>query len=325
MSTSTIKTARLGPSTEFGARHQVAPEELPRQASSARLTAPDQAPAPLPADAPADLVPPQHGSGTQARAQRRERTAQLFSEYRACTDETTRKALLGDVVLDNLGVAEALAQRYRNRGLPAEDLQQVAYVALIRAAQKFDPEAGHDFLSYCVPTVRGELRRHFRDQGWMVRPTRRIQELQQSINAAEEELVQRLGHSPSARDFAEHLDENLDDVIEALAGDGCFAPASLDLPVGDDAGASLGEMLGAIDGGHLAAEARAMLEPAVARLDERDRRIVQLRFVEDLTQAEIASRIGVTQMQVSRLLSRILKRLRAELDGAVMGPSAASR
>lgn len=300
MSTSTIGT--VGPSSPQGStgRHESALDTLPRQAGAA----------PAPA-----VVRSTPGATAKARAERRQRTNELFAEYCAATDETTRKSLLGDVVLENLGVAEALAQRYRNRGLSADDLQQVAYVALIRAAQKFDPEAGHDFLSYCVPTVRGELRRHFRDQGWMVRPTRRIQELQQSINAAEEELVQRLGRSPSARDFAEHLGEELDDIVEALAGDGCFAPASLDLPVGVEGGASLGEMLGGLDGGHQAAEARAMLEPVLARLDERDRRIVRLRFVEDLTQAEIASRIGVTQMQVSRLLTRILKQLRAELGG----------
>jgi RNA polymerase sigma-B factor len=189
-------------------------------------------------------------------------------------------------------------------------------MALTRAARDFDPHRHQDFLSYAVPTIRGELKKHFRDQGWMVRPPRRVQEAQARITRAEGVLSQELGRPVRPSELAAHLDMHLDDVIEALAADGCFSPSSLDRPVttnGDGGGVALGDFLGEDDQEAPAAEARVVLGPVVRRLKPRDRRIVYLRFFEQRSQQEIADEIGVTQMQVSRLLARILRDLRKDL------------
>ena len=144
-------------------------------------------------------------------------------------------------------VADSVVSRYRSRGIATEDLQQVAYLALTKAARRFDPSAGHDFLSFCVPTIRGEVRRYFRDKGWMVRPPRRIQELQQRITQAQTDLTTTLGRPPSADELARHLDEEPADVREALDGQGCFTPTSLDRPVGEEGRRLLGELIGEDD------------------------------------------------------------------------------
>jgi RNA polymerase sigma-B factor len=255
------------------------------------------------------LVPTQ-----RTRAKRAERSADLLEAASHTSDEVEHRRLLDEVVLLNMGVANALAARYNHRGVSLEDLRQVAYVALVKSAHGFDCTSGHEFLSYAVPTIRGELKRHFRDHGWAVRPPRRIQELQSRIAAADGELCAALGRSPRASEIADHLSVDLDDVVEALSADGCFTPASLDRPVGPDGGTTMGELLGDPDQGQDAAEARVLLGPAVRTLGERDRRILMLRFFRGWTQQEIAEDIGVTQMQVSRLLSRILRELREELS-----------
>lgn len=244
---------------------------------------------------------------------RSERTAELVARLADCQDEAARLALTNELAAVNMPVADAVVSRYRSRGIATEDLQQVAYLALTKAARRFDPCAGHDFLSFCVPTMRGEVRRYFRDKGWMVRPPRRIQELQQRITQAQRDLTTSIGRPPTPKELADHLDEDPVDVLEALDGHGCFAPASLDRPVGEEVGSSLGDLISADDRDHAAAEARVTLAPVVRRLSSRDRHILELRFFEGLTQREIAEDIGVTQMQVSRLLSRIFRDIRAEL------------
>jgi RNA polymerase sigma-B factor len=248
-----------------------------------------------------------------SRAERAERTADLLDRASGAS-ETERARLLDEVVVINMGVANAIASRYRSRGISTDDLQQVAYLALVKATHGYDASSGHNFLSYCVPTIRGELKRHFRDQGWTVRPPRRIQELQARISGTEAELSFALGRSPRPSEIAAHLDADLEEVTEALATDGCFTPASLDKPVGTDGETSLGDLLGGDDVSMSAAEARVVLAPAVRRLGDRDRRILMLRFFRGWTQQEIADDIGVTQMQVSRLLSRILAELREQID-----------
>jgi RNA polymerase sigma-B factor len=250
---------------------------------------------------------------TSGRAERADRTEELLRRAAGTSDELERRRLLDEVVVLNMGVANALAARYRSRGIAEDDLKQVAYLALVKAAQGFDYASGNDFLSYSVPTIRGEIKRHFRDCGWTVRPPRRIQELQSRIATADTDLSFSLGRSPRPSEIAAYLDESLEEVTEALASDGCFSPASLDRPVDDDAGISIGDLMGFDDAGQSAAEARVALAPAVRQLKERDRRILLLRFFHGWTQAEIASDIGVTQMQVSRLLSRILSDLRRDL------------
>ena len=226
--------------------------------------------------------------------------------------EAERHAPVERLIEDNVPLARSMAARYRNRGIDLDDLEQVALLGLTKAAQRFDPDAGHDFLSYAVPTIRGELRRHFRDAGWMVRPPRRVQDLQARIAGAQRELEAELGRSPRPSEVAMHLEANLTDVIEALSADGCFTPTSLDGVVGDGS-STLGDLIGHEDRAVESAEARVVLDPVVRQLSERDRRIVRLRFFDECTQQEIAQDVGLTQAQVSRVLTRILSDLREQL------------
>src|SRR4051812_801319 len=253
---------------------------------------------------------------TQAypESDRGETTARLLRELHSTDDERECAALRAEVVVLNMGVARAIAHRYRQRGLAEDDLVQAAYVGLVKAVNGFDPSHERDFLSYAVPTVTGEVKRYFRDFGWAVRPPRRVQELQGSIAKTSSELTQRLGRSPRPSEVAQELGLDVESVIEALAADGAFTPASLDVPVGEDGSATLGDLMPHDDTDFGSAEARVMLGPAVRKLAPRDRRILELRFFEGWTQEQIAKDIGVTQMQVSRLLSRILKDLREELS-----------
>jgi RNA polymerase sigma-B factor len=259
-------------------------------------------------DVPRQAVP------AQDRTERSDRTLDLLQRLAATHDEAERLQLIEELVLVNLGVAHAIAMRYRNRGISSDDLEQVARLGLVKAAQGFDPMRQNDFLAYAVPTIRGEVRKHFRDHGWTVRPPRRIQELQSRIMAAATELTHSLGRSPRPSELAKHLDSSVEEIEEALSADGCFSPSSLDRPVSDEDGsAALGDLLPSDDADQDAAEARLMLAPAIRRLGERDRLILHLRFFKGLTQEEIAQEIGVTQMHVSRLLSKILSELRSEI------------
>ena len=262
------------------------------------------------------VTPRESAPETPDRGPRAHTTAALLRRAQHA-DEVERARLLEEVVLLNLGPARRLAQRYAGRGIPVEDLTQVAYLALVSAAHRFDPDYGAEFMAFATTSIRGELRKHFRDHGWMVKPPRRVQELQARINAAREELGQTLGRSPRPAQLAEHLGEDVEAVIEALAADGCFTPSSLDRPFTDAAESStatLADMLPAEDDEWQAVEARLLLEPLVAGLDERDRRIVELRFHQQRTQQEIAEEIGVTQMHVSRLIKRLLAELRDQLE-----------
>lgn len=246
---------------------------------------------------------------TPRRTRRREETTRLFAEIEQATSDEERDRLRDEVVVVNLELARTLAGRYRNRGVAVEDLEQVASLALVQAVRRFVPEPGRDFLSYAVPTIRGELRKHFRDLGWIVRPPRRIQENQSRVVAAFEHRTKD-GEQRTAKDVADVLGISVQDVEEAMQAQGCFHASSLDLPVGPDSTTTVAESLIRPDDETEAAENRATLEPMIASLRERDRLILRMRYVEDWTQQEIADAIGVTQMQVSRLLRRILKDLR---------------
>jgi RNA polymerase sigma-B factor len=252
------------------------------------------------------------------RADRAEQTHELLG--RIDQAPAAEKEQLIDQLIDvNMPVAESIAARYRRRGIPDEDLEQVAYLALVRVAHHYDHARGHDFLSYAVPSIRGEVRRYFRDQGWMVRPPRGIQEMQGRIAAVESELATRLGHPPTADELARELDEPLAEVEEAMAANGCFTPTSLDQVPSSDT-ATIADQLGERDAGIDAAEARVVLTPVVRRLTERERKILDMRFFAQCTQQEIADEIGVTQMQVSRLLSSLLRRLRIDLEAGAAAP-----
>ena len=249
-----------------------------------------------------------------SRAQRADQADALLHAAHDTTDDGEAEQLRARAVLINRGVAEAVAHRYRHRGIAQDDLNQVAYEGLTKAVARFDPDLRNDLLTFAVPTVRGELQRYFRDQGWTVRPPRRIQEAQAHAHAVIRDLEQSLGREPSDAQVADELGISTAEYGEAMAALGCFRPTSLDLPVGADS-ATLGDLLPEDEGEvHDASDARVMLAPVVRKLSERDRRILYLRFFEDLTQAEIGDDLGVTQMQVSRLLSRILGDLRHDLE-----------
>jgi RNA polymerase sigma-B factor len=242
-------------------------------------------------------------------------TRGLLTEAHDASDEEARQAALSEVVMLNMGVARSVAGRHRSKGIPLEDLEQVAYMALVRAAQRFDADRQKDFLSYAVPTMRGEIRKYFRDLGWTVRPPRRIQEVQSRVVQARDSSTTAGNGVPDVEEIADRIGESPEDVAEALTADGCFHPASLDAPVGYDSGVAVSDTLPDEEDRSLeVAEARVMLRPVLRRLPPRDRRIVQLRFFEGCTQREVADDIGVTQMQVSRLLSRIMRDLRGWLD-----------
>jgi len=256
------------------------------------------------------------------REERIQRTHDVLCRAATC-DGSERSALLNQAITLNLPVARSIAQRFRNRGESVEDLEQVAYLALTRAVHAFDASRGGDFLAYAVPTIRGELKRHFRDLGWMVRPPRRIQEIQAVVVPAIEELTQELGRSPRIAEIARRVARTEDEVGEALACSGCFTPDSLDDRGPDGDGRPVSARLGEAEPGFERAEAVTVLGPACRDLKPRDRRILFLRFFLGRTQQEIAEELGVTQMQVSRLLSRILRNLRESLsDGPAADPSA---
>lgn len=251
-------------------------------------------------------------STRKSERRRADLTASVLAAM-SVADETERKRLQDEVVMLNMCVARSIASRYRDRGEAHEDVLQAAYVGLIKAVRRFDASHGKDFLSFAVPTISGEVKRHFRDCGWTVRPPRRIQELQSRISTTSSELAQELHRSATPAQVANRLGVGVDEVIEALAADGCFTPTSLDKRVGDDDGATLGDLLGMDDADLDRTETHVALIPLIRDLAPRDRHILTLRFFHGWTQEQIAQDIGVTQMQVSRLLARILREMRRQL------------
>ena len=258
----------------------------------------------------------QHHEADPRRAERIDLTRRLLAEA-AVAEPDERERLLAEVVLANRCVAEAVAGRYRNRGVDEEDLRQVAYEGLVRAVSRYDADRADDLLTYAVPVIRGGIQRHFRDRCWDVRPPRRIQVLQGQLNQAIDRLRSQLGREPSREELCVELDVTADELNQTEAAFGSFNAGSIDREVGSGGGLTLADVLADDDGDPQAAEARVILAPVVRRLSERDRRILYLRFFEDRTQQEIGEEIGVTQMQVSRLLSRITEELRHSLDEPV--------
>jgi RNA polymerase sigma-B factor len=214
-----------------------------------------------------------------------------------------------DRVVDQmLPLARSLARRYANKGEPLDDLEQVACVGLIKAIDRFDLSRDVRFATYAVPTIAGELKRHFRDRGWMMRVPREVQELTGRLSVIRERLLADLSRSPTVLELARALECDEEQVQEALAAAAAYRTLSLDQPFVDGTGPL--ETLGGDDGGFERAEARAMLADSLHQLAPREREIVRLRFYEGLTQREIAERIGISQMHVSRLIRRTVERLR---------------
>ncbi|GIF53781.1 RNA polymerase sigma-B factor [Asanoa ferruginea] len=213
-----------------------------------------------------------------------------------------------------LPLARHLAKRYTGRGEPADDLVQTASLGLVKAVDRFDAERGTDFPGFAIPTIVGELKRHFRDRTWSVRVPRRLQELRLAITKADATLTQTLGRSPTVADIAGYLGLGEESVLDGLDGIRAYRAVSLSTPVGDGSDATeLGDLLGAVDPSLEHILNRLVLWPAFGLLDDRDRRILILRFYGSRTQTQIAEEIGISQMHVSRLIARALATLRDHL------------
>lgn len=229
---------------------------------------------------------------------------ELFVRYRASGSVQIRN----DLVLRYRGVANAIARRFSGRGEPLEDLEQVAHFALIRAVERFDPDRGVPFVGFAVPTVLGELKRHFRDRTWSGSVRRSIKELLPRVRAATEEIESETGRTATPPEIASYLGVDVEDVLAALEAGRSYRATSLSAP-GAGASTGLEERLAAVDDGIGLAVDRMMLESLLERLPERERRIVVLRFFGELSQDQIAKELGISQMHVSRLLRRSLEQL----------------
>lgn len=240
----------------------------------------------------------------------------LFDELAALpVGHPDRGHLRERLILELLPIAEHIAVRFSGRGQPREDLIQVARIGLMKAVDRFDPGQGADFVAYAVPTVMGEVRRFFRDTAWAVHVPRGMQELRARLSRGTTELTQILGRAPTPRELAGHLDVDVDLVREGLLAANSYQTSSLDRPVNDGEGsAPLADVVGELDARFERIEDRHTVLPLLKRLPERERAIVTMRFFDGLTQSQIAERVGLSQMHVSRLLTKILHDLRGRLD-----------
>jgi len=225
----------------------------------------------------------------------------------------SRRALRDQAIETWRPMAKRLARRYTGRGEPLDDLLQTATIGLIKAIDRYDPERGESFIGFAIPTILGEVRRHFRDHGWVIRVPRRLQEMRLAIGDANSALTHTLGRPPTVADIATHLKVSEEEVVEGLEGARAYNAISLSVPVGANEIHELGDTLGADDHGYELTEVNLALRPALARLTERQRRIVTMRFYGNQTQSQIAEEIGVSQMHVSRLLTAALAELRTYL------------
>jgi RNA polymerase sigma-B factor len=274
----------------------------------------------VPANAAAEAAPEAADVAPDAppisdNRRRAERTAPLFAELATLEKGDPRRERLREILVEeHLPLVRHFARRFSNRGEPFDDLLQVGTLGLIAAIDRFDPTRGVEFLSFAVPTITGEIKRHFRDQGWSVRVPRRLQELHLSLNAAVGELAQKNGRAPTPSELAEHLRIPRAEVLEGLAVANAYRSSSLDERLsGDDDSPTLAATLGEEDAALEGVEYRESLQPLLATIPARERRILILRFFGNMTQSQIAADIGISQMHVSRLLSQTLAKLREGL------------
>jgi RNA polymerase sigma-B factor len=259
---------------------------------------------------------PRRGAGAPEGVRADASDAELFARARQQGDAHARELLIERY----LPLVRRLARRYQHAEEPFEDLVQVASLGLIKAIDRFDVGREVVFSSYAVPTILGELKRHFRDRTWSVRVPRDLQELALRVDRAVTRLSVGKRRSPSVSEIARAVEASEEQVLDALEAAAAYRATSLDAPRaaagGEEAGESIADTLGIEEGGFERAEEHAILEPLLARITPRERLVLQLRFGEDLTQAEIGERIGVSQMQVSRLIRQALVRMRAGEPGA---------
>ena len=254
-----------------------------------------------------DTVPP------SVHAERDAETAELFAELAAAPDGRSRAAALERIVLLYLDLCGSMASRYDGRGIEHDDLVQVARLALVKAIDRYVPGQGPSFAAFAVPTISGELKRHFRDRGWMVRPPRRLQEMRVQVQSCRNRLEQEVGHSPTDAEVAHELGVTRAAVKEVVAASSSFHPTSLDASTTDDESGSVAYLLGDDDESLAQVEDRVCLTAALSCLDADERQLLALRYVDELTQREIGLRLGMSQMQVSRALRRLVAHLRVAL------------
>jgi RNA polymerase sigma-B factor len=238
----------------------------------------------------------------------------LFRRYQRTGDVAARK----DLVEHFLPLARSLARRYSRSSEPYEDLVQIASLALVKAVDRFDPARGASFQSFAIPTILGELRHYFRDSGWAVHVPRRAQERALAVREANEHLLGRHGRSPTVHEIAVYLELSEEDVLDGLLAAQAYTPASLDAPPRSQEGtreSTVVEELGAEDDGYESVDARVVVAEALRSLPDDQKRMLRMRFVNEMTQTEIGAELGVSQMQVSRLLRSALEQLRV-LAGA---------
>ncbi|MGH2730314.1 MAG: RNA polymerase sigma factor SigF [Actinomycetota bacterium] len=245
----------------------------------------------------------------------KEEVRELFRAYARAATEEERTRHRERLVEQHIGLVEFLARRFRSRGEPLEDLIQVGTIGLLKAIERFDLDRQVEFSTYATPTVVGELKRHFRDKGWAVRVPRPLQELHLELTKVVGQLGQELGRSPTVPEIADAINASEETVLEGLEIAQVYSLASIDAPIDSEEGeATFADQIGGADEDLENLEYRASLAPEIAKLPERERRILYLRFFKAMTQSEIAERLGISQMHVSRLLNRTLVRLRQALE-----------
>jgi RNA polymerase sigma-B factor len=250
----------------------------------------------------------------------REKNGVLFGRFRDLSArEADRLTARDGLVALHLPLVEHCARRFRNRGEPFEDLVQVGTIGLIKSIDRFDLERGVEFSTYATPTIIGEIKRYFRDKGWAIRVPRRLQELRMQIGSTTADLTQTLGRSPTPRELAATIGCTVEEIIEGIESSNAYSTLSLDATDdgGEDGGVSMLDLIGLDDEELEQIEIRESIKPLLEALPSREKRILLLRFFKNKTQSEIAAEIGVSQMHVSRLLSRTLEQLRGSLQEPV--------
>ncbi|WP_311405635.1 RNA polymerase sigma factor SigF [Lancefieldella rimae] len=243
----------------------------------------------------------------------KDRTRKLFAQYQEMHDSEVRDQL----IVSHLNLVRFLASKFKNRGEPLDDLIQVGTIGLIKAIDRFDPSRGLEFTTYATPTIMGEIKRHFRDKGWSVRVPRRLQELSAKVNQVTDELTTELQRSPSIEEIAKKLGVSVDEVLEAMESSGAYSSVPLEgggSSVDGDEAPSIIDQYITEDEALAGSDDRIVLEDAIADFSPREQEIIRMRFVEGLTQVEIAEKLGISQVQVSRLLRRTLKRIQEKID-----------
>lgn len=242
----------------------------------------------------------------------KQKTHELFRRYKEEGDMDAREQL----VMSHLNLVRFLANKFKNRGEPLDDLIQVGYLGLLKAIDRFDPDRGLEFTTYATPTIMGEIKRHFRDKGWSVRVPRRLQELSAKVNQATDTLTTQLQRSPTVEEIAEYLNATVDEVLEAMESSSAYSSVPLEGTGNNESDdtPSVIDRYAAEDNDLAFTDDRLIIEEALEGFSPREREVIELRFLKGMTQIEIAEQLGISQVQVSRLLRRTLKKIQNKID-----------